>query len=192
MLYPHLARLSILGDRPKAKRKLLRLVLTCLIFVFAGTAGQAQTGTNYSIYANVIYHFTKYVDWPDDRKYGDFVIAIIGDSPLYDQLKSSTANKMAGNQRIVVLKYQSLPSNISCHILFISEEKSFSLKKISEATAGNSILIVSEKEGMAQRGACINLVIVDDHLKLEINRNMIEKRELNIANELLKLGTLVK
>src|SRR5690349_1613319 len=59
---------------------------------------------NYAVYANIIYRFTKYIDWPGSKKTGDFVIGIVGDSPLYDDLKSFIANKTVGDRKIVVAR----------------------------------------------------------------------------------------
>ena len=54
------------------------------------------------------------------------------------------------------------------------------------------MLLVTESEGLARKGACINFVIADDRLKLEINKKNIEQRDLGIATELLNLGTVIK
>lgn len=153
---------------------------------------QAQQPSDYAVQANIIYRFTKYIDWPENKKTGDFVIGIVGDSPLTDELKSFIANKTVGNRKIVVKTFPSSAEAYPCHILFISEDESSSLKKIAARTSGSSLLLVSESEGLAQKGSCINFVIVADHLKLEINKNNIEDRNLNIASELLQLGKLVK
>ncbi len=152
----------------------------------------AQQERNYTIQANIIYRFTKYIDWPKNKKTGDFIIGIVGDSPLTGELKNFVSNKMVGNQRITVKRFSSSPENYNCHILFISEEMSSNIKKIVSRTAGEPILLVSESEGMASKGSCINFVIVSDHLKLEINKNNIEQRKLDIASELLQLGKIVK
>jgi hypothetical protein len=160
-----------------------------LVFVLSASAQQAS---DYTVHANIIYHFTKYIDWPANKKDGDFLIGIIGDSPLYDELQKTMANKSAGGQKIVVKKFSSGEAATNCHILFVSEDKSSSMKKIAAQTAGSSVLLVSEQEGMAQRGACINFVIVSERLKLEINKNNIEQRSMSIASELLKLGKVVK
>jgi hypothetical protein len=116
----------------------------------------------------------------------------VGDTPLYNELKKSIANKMAGNQKIIVKKFSSSVSSFYCHILFIAEEETRIIKSIATRTAGMSVLLVSESEGLAQRGSCINFAIVSDHLKLEINKNNIEQRGLSIASELLKLGIILK
>ena len=152
----------------------------------------AQHEADYKIHANIIYRFTKYIDWPAGKKTGDFIIGIIGDSPLYEDLKNLSANKIVGNQRIVVIKMSPSANSYNCHILFIAEEESSSLKRIAMLTAGASILIVSESEGLARKGSCINFITVDERLKLEINKNNVEQRNLLIASELLELGIIIK
>ena len=163
----------------------------CCILICTRIPAQAQRNP-YAIHANIVYHFTKYINWPEDKKTGDFVIGIVGDSPLYDELKSFVANKTAGSQKIVIKKFPANASAYPCNILFISEEESKSLKKIAAIINDASVLLVTESEGLAKKGACINFTIVDDRLKLEINKANIEHHNLNIASELLSLGILVK
>lgn len=174
--------------------KILLPKIAGLLIVLLVTSPEtsAQQTADYAIQANIIYHFTKYIDWPDYKKSGDFIIGIIGDTRLYDELKKSIANKMVGNQKIIVIKFSSSVTSFNCHILFIPDNESGSIKKIVSRTAGTSTLLVSESEGLAKKGGCINFIIVSGHLKLEINKNNIEQRELSIASELLQLGKIVK
>ncbi len=169
---------------------LLWLLLIFLLAPFS-RAG-AQQGPDYAIHANIIYHFTKYIDWPDNKKSGEFIIGVVGDTPLFDELNKNIANKMVSYQRIVIRKFSSSASSFDCHILFIADEESGNMKKIAYRTAGNSVLLVTETEGLAQKGGCINFSIVSEHLKLETNKNNIELRDLSIASDLLKLGKIVK
>jgi hypothetical protein len=155
-----------------------------------GTHGQHET--DYKIHANIIYRFTKYIDWPVISKAGDFTIGTIGETQLYDDLKSLCVNKTVGNQKIVIVKMSPSANSYDCQILFICEEESSSLKRIAMLTAGLPILILSESDGLARKGACINFITVDEHLKLEINKNNIEQRNLQIASELLQLGIIIK
>jgi hypothetical protein len=163
------------------------------LVLFAGLSARAQQTMDYSVHANIIYHFTKYINWPDDKKTGDFVIGVVGDSPLYDKLKNlSDLNKTVGTQKIVVKKYSQSAQSFNCHILFIGEDESSSLKRIAANTTASSMLLVTESDGLARKGSCINFVIADDRLKLEINKKNIEQRDLGIATELLNLGTVIK
>jgi YfiR/HmsC-like len=168
------------------------LFLLFIFFIQGFSRAEAQYESDYAVHANIIYHFTKYIDWPENKKSGDFIIGVIGDSPLYDELNKNIANKMVGFQRIVIKKISPSVAFFNCHILFIADEESGSMKKIVSRTEGTSVLLVTETEGLAQQGGCINFCIVSDHLKLEINKTNIGLRGLSIASELLKLGKIVK
>jgi hypothetical protein len=168
------------------------LCLPALFFFLGLPKIHAQQVMDYAIQANIIYRFTKYIDWPESKKTGDFIIGIVGDTPLSDELKNFIANKMAGTQKIVIKKISSSAESYSCNILFISEDESNNLRKIAAKTAGSAILLVTESDGLARRGSCINFVLAGDHLKLEINKKNIEQRDLSIASELLNLGIIVK
>ncbi len=169
--------------------KTIGLVVILLLFA---SGIRAQQNTDYAVQANIIYHITKYINWPDNKKTGDFIIGIVGDSPLYDQLKITLANKKAGTQNIVIKKISSSAASFTCHILFLSEDESDNIKKINSRTSGHATLMISESEGLARKGACINFAIAEDKLKLEINKHNIEDRGLDIASELLQLGQIVK
>ncbi len=45
---------------------------------------KAQDEINYAVYANILYRFTKYIDWPDDKKNGDFVIGLVSRHIYFD------------------------------------------------------------------------------------------------------------
>ena len=179
-----------LFQRPSRLCKGIILLIVLLVFSFMDAISQHTM--DYSVHANIIYHFTKYIDWPKNRKSGDFIIGVIGETPLFDELKKITASKKALNQKIVIRHFSPSQTTYDCHILFLSEEESGSLKKIASRTESNAVLLVCEEEGTASRGACISFKVVSERLKLEINKNNIDQRNLNIASELLHLGTIVK
>lgn len=180
-----------LGSAGLIKFTIKKVYLGALI-LFSFSKLYAQDELDYSVHANIIYHFTKYVNWPSNKNTGDFVIGVAGETPLVDELKKAVAGKRAGGQNIVVKKFSASASSFNCHILFISDVASPSLKKIVSATADDPVLLVTENPGFAKKGSCINFIITNDKLKLEINKNNIQQRGLQIASELLQLGVLVK
>ncbi len=177
--------------RPYA-HSIYRMLTIVAITLCANLQLYSQANMDYAVHANIVYRFTKYIDWPENKKQGNFVIGIVGDSPLYDELRSFSSNKSVGQQKIVIKRLSASEASYNCHILFIAEDKSGSVKKIAATTKGTSTLLVSESDGLARKGSCINFVLIEDHLKLEINKNNIEERDLSIATELLSLGILVK
>jgi len=159
--------------------------------LFLTTHCSAQQATDYKVHANIIYRFTKYVEWPENKHAGDFVIGIIGDSPLYEELGTLTTNKSVGHQKIMIKKLSAGAASYTCQILFIGQEESRNLKRVALLTADQPVLLITEENGLAKKGSCINFIIVDDRLKLEINKNNVLSRNLNIASELLKLATII-
>jgi hypothetical protein len=164
------------------------LILPLLLF----SLFEAWAQNAYAVHANIIYRFTKYINWPDDKKTGEFVIGVIGDTPLFDELQNFTSKRSPAGQPIVVKKFSASASAYNCHILFVGDDESENVKRIAGTTAGTPTLLVTEAEGLSRKGACINFILVDDHLKLEINKTNIERRSLDIASELLNLGIIIK
>jgi hypothetical protein len=151
----------------------------------------ASAQVDYSVYANIVYRFTKYIDWPDRMKNGDFVIGIIGESEIYEELVSITRNKKVNGQPIVIKRLSPNAKSYNAHILFIADEESNSTRYIAGVVSGKGTLLVSERHGLVERGACINFIVIGDNLKLEIGKTNIERQNLNIASELLSLGKIV-
>lgn len=179
-------------QRKKTPGKWRYKAILIIAFLLFSHLYEAWAQNAYTVHANIIYHFTKYINWPDEKKTGEFVIGVVGDTPLYDELKNFTSKRSAAGQPIVVKRLTSNASAYNCHILFVDDESSNSIKRIAASTAGTPTLLVTESEGLSRKGACINFVLVDDHLKLEINKANITSRSLDIASELLNLGIIVK
>ena len=173
------------------KKYTILSALLIVLMAFAATALKAQA-TNYSAHANCIYGFTKYVNWPDEKRIDDFVIGVVGDSPFIEKMIKIASLKMVGNQKIVIKKFSSLETKYDCHILFINECENERIKQINDFTRGKSILIVTEFDDHAPEGSCINFLLSDNNkIKLEINTANLEKRNLKVASELLGFANIV-
>jgi hypothetical protein len=152
---------------------------------------EATDLSNYTVHANIIYRLTKYIDWPDESNSGEFVIGIIGESPLFEELSALSKGKKVGNQPIVVRYLSPDAQSYKAQILFISENQSGNLKRIANITEGHPTLIVSERNNLISKGSCINLKVIGEQLKLEFGKSNIERRNLKVASELLRLGVIV-
>lgn len=136
-----------------------------------------------------LYNFaSKYIEWPTPYKEGNFVIGILGETPLMSELNTVTAAKKVFNQSIEIKKFNSSSEITKCNMLFIPFDKSDALQDVINKMKGSSTLIITEKEGILKQGAIINFVSVDGKLKFETNKTEIEKREIRIAADLLKLS----
>lgn len=172
-------------------RFLICAFITCILFICSSSNCKAQE-TNYKAYSVYVYNFIKYIEWPKEYRTGEFVIAVIGDSPVTADLKVLAATKKANGQTIVIKKYASVADVEKCHVLYISSGKSSVLKAAMEKTKNSSTLVIAEREGLAKKGAGINFVTLeDDTLKFELNKKAIETHNLKISMMLVSMGLLV-
>ncbi len=166
------------------KKILLSLVLA------AGISGAAKAqDVDYRIHSVFLYNFTKYVQWPAAAQSGDFVIGVVGDSPIYAELMRVTNGKMAGTQKIVVKKFKPSDAVDGCHMLFVPSDANFD--KVQAKVAGKPVLVITEKAGLAQKGSSINFVVRDNKWRFELNENATRSAGLKVASELSKLAIAV-
>lgn len=173
---------------------MLKRLLIVSFFALLGLRSQAQLADPVAkIKVMFLYNFTKYIEWPQDYKQGDFVIGILGTSSenVTKELEKLAITKKAGIQNIVIKTYNSVAEIEKCHMLFIPEGKSTSLDDAMAKCRKTSTLIVTEKDGLAKKGSAINFVVKDNKQNFELNKGNIERYNLNVSSSLLSLAIQV-
>ena len=167
------------------------MLIACMM-LFGGNNSCRAQDVNYKAYSVYVYNFIKYIEWPQEYRTGEFVIAVIGDSPVTAELRNLAATKKANGQTIVIKKYASVAEVERCHILYISSAKSSVLKQAIEKTKNTPTLVIAEREGLAKKGAAINFVTLEDEtLKFELNKKAIDAHKLKVSTMLISLGLVV-
>ena len=165
-----------------------KFLLILLIAAFAEKA-KAQSGQGEAaLKAVFIYNFTKYIDW--DNMGNEFVIGVIGNSPIENALIEIAKNNTIKNKRIVIRHYARPEDIRTCQILFIAKRSSYTLSSILHET-GRGVLTISEEDGYSRQGTAFNFVIREDKLKFEANLKAIDDAGLKASSQLLKLAIIV-
>jgi hypothetical protein len=134
----------------------------------------------------------KYIEWPENKTQGDFVLGILGDSPVVAELEKLAATKKARGRTIVIKKFTSIEQVTDCHLLYVTSSKSSLIKPLRELCKNKAMLIVGEREGLARKGAALSFVTLeDDVLKFDINKAEIEQHSLKIPGNLILLGLVI-
>ena len=161
-----------------------------LMFLLGRSQKVYSQDVDHKAYTLFLYNFMKYVEWPSTD--GDFIIGVVGESPVKKELQELAKNKKAKGRQIVVINIANANDALLCNMVFIPSSKSAELKPLLEKVKGKSVLIVAEREGLAKKGASISFVIDDDDaLKFDINKSALDSHSLKIASMLIKLGFLV-
>lgn len=154
---------------------------------------QDPNSSNAKIKATFIYNFTKYIDWPDKYKEGNFVIGVLGTSAFYNDLATLLNTKTVGSQRFEIKSFTNAESLTGiCHILFVPAENSALLPEVVKKLKGKSTLIITEKSGLAKQGSAINFVVENNKQRFELNKSNIEKYNLKVSTTLTSLAIQIE
>lgn len=111
------------------------------------------------------------MEWSTSKQSGDFVIAVIGDTPITSHLKSMAAVKKVGVQNIVIKKYSSASA--------VAKGEQY------------KALVVTENSGNARKGAGMSFVTVGGKEKFEVNESSISKNGIKVSTKLVQMGIKV-
>ena len=154
---------------------------------------QDPNNSNTKIKATFIYNFTKYIDWPEKYKEGNFVIGVLGATSFYNDLTALLTKKSVGKQIFEIKSFTNVESiSGNCHILFIPIVNSGMMPDVLKKMKGKSTLIVTEKSGLAKQGSGINFVVDNNKQRFELNKANIEKYDLKVSSTLASLAIPVE
>lgn len=168
-------------------------IFSIIFFLFCTGFSRIQTSddTNAHIKVTFIYNFTRYIEWPLELKQGNFIIAVIGTTPLFTELGRMQGRTTRGNQKFAVNKYVSVNSIEKCHIIYVAKDQRHKIAEIVKRFKDKPTLIITEAPGLIEKGAGINFVIKDNKHGFEINKANIAAHGLSMASNLANFATRV-
>jgi hypothetical protein len=171
------------------KSAVLKLFLVGMLLVLGILSSSAQQ-LDYRAQSLYIYKFTKFISWPEEKTKGDFIIGVYGNSPIMEELKlMASIKKAAKDQNIVVKEITTEDDLMQYNIIYVASSKSRQIRSLSEQIGSQPVLIVAEREGMAYKGATISFLITNyEILKFEVDVDQLERQQMTISEDLIKLG----
>ena len=164
-----------------------RLFFTIFLFSILANISYGQSGISQA-QANFIYNFTKFFDWPQTEKTGDFVIGVLGSKDLASNLEKVTSGKKNVTQNIVIKSYNSIDQVSKCHVIFVSSLKSNNIANIHSKT-GVHCLIISDSNTAIAKGAIIQFVLESDRLKYEFSKGNALKHGLKFHSKVSEMAS---
>jgi len=161
-----------------------KMMIVFALLIASVTVVKAQSTDVERAKSKFIYNFTKFFQWPNSERSGDFVIGVMGSNNLYNDLQDYTQGKKVITQDITVKKFSNADDVNNCHLLFVSKYKVGQLDKLSDKATSNTLLISDSDRGI-DKGAAINFVLVGNRLRFEFAAS-------NAMNSGLKFSSRIK
>ncbi|MBT1696585.1 DUF4154 domain-containing protein [Fulvivirgaceae bacterium PWU4] len=151
----------------------------------------AQDRPIHEVYSMMVFNFTKYVQWPDHTAAGEFVIGVVGNADVYATLNTWYGGKPRGSKTYVIKKFNSSDEITDCHVVFIDKSKSGEFDAINNKVKGKGTLVITDKNGLGEKGSGINFKTIDNKLKFELNQKALEASNLKVSGALSSMAILI-
>lgn len=169
-------------------KKLQTLIAVAL---FVSGSAFAQERPIHEVYSMMVFNFTRYVQWPDQASSGEFVIGVIGNSDVYNTLNGWYGGKPRGSKTYVIKKFNNASEVTDCHVLYIDKSKSFEFDAANNKVKGKGTLVITDKNGLGEKGSAINFKTVDNKLKFELNQKAVDASNLKVSGSLSAMAILI-
>lgn len=173
-------------------RRAVSILFLAAILMSLGSPVQQKPDTRVRLKALMIFQFATQIDWPKKYKEGSFVVGIYGNDELFEAVKKSHSTKSVGNQPLKILKFSSQEEIKKCHILFIGEKKSSSVKSLVSKYKSSGTLVISEYATGLKDGAIINFVVSNNQNRYELSKTNAQKQDLVINSKIIGYAIGVK
>lgn len=167
-------------------------LLIALIFSL-GTYSNAEQPADYTVKAAYIYSFLKFIDWPENslpKDGANLTLCSLGGSPLNYAVKALNGRNIQ-KRTIEVREVHPSDDLSSCNVLVsggVRADQSSSLfKKLDQ----QPVLTVGESPNFARDLGIIGFTIVDDRVKLEINLDRAQTKNIKLSAQLLEVAERV-
>jgi len=171
----------------------IRLVLIGVLGSIAMSYRPPDFDPNAKLKALFIMNFTRYFEWPEAKKSGDFVIYLIGqNASLTNDLKALAQKKKVGAQNIIVVNHTKMEKNQLAHMIYFTNE--LELQPISDAASklrNKGVLLISEKPDACRSGSCVNFIYLENKLKFEYSYSNAVKTGLKTNDDFKTLAATV-
>ena len=186
------------GLRAHARASLFAFCALLCISPFFAAAAFAQNADSISreqsIKAAYLYHLTKFVDWPKDHQHsiGETInLCVYGDS-AFNQFLQHIESRSAKGRPIKLIKLVDKKSPESrCEIVYFSNKDQAEVELV-QAYNQQATLTVSEQPDFLDSQGMVAMVLINNHIRLQINHTLAKQAGINMSANLLEVAALVK
>lgn len=158
------------------------VLLLSILSIFNNPREEAKVKALY------INSFMRNMEWPSEKSDDKYVIAVIGEPLLVEQIRSLTNNQLINNKAVEVMTYRPDIKLREINILCLSKESEKELTEFKKLAVQHSVLLITEFKSALEKGAAINFITQNGKLGFELNTSTLQKAQLKASKNLLKMA----
>ena len=174
------------------------LVVVALLVALAGGRGAAAESSavgEYELKAAFLPKFPLFVRWPAaafPASGTPLIIGVLGENPFGRHLEEAVGGKIVDGHPLKVQLCRDAQEAGHCQIVFISGADPKALAGSLSQLTGNKVLTVGDAPGFASQGGMVNLITINQKVRLEVNLEAIQSAGLRMDPQFLQIAKVVK
>lgn len=169
---------------------LLRRLLLLLFLSSTVAVAMAQQSQSNAIIAALNYNFAKYADWPDMETKPSIQLCYFTDS--FRHSFSTLEDKIIFEKPVSVRQLKDIEQASGCELLYIDRSERAILQRLFVHLGNKPILTVSDINGFSDEGGMIEILQVDNKFRFKVNLTRMQRANLAMSSQVLKLAVEVK
>jgi len=145
------------------------------------------------IESDMLYNFTKFVEWPGSAL-GEggvpVVVGVWGDDGLVPVLEAALRNKTIYGHPVVVRRLDSGADPRSCAVLFVGASDRKEIARIVQSVKRSPVLTIGEVVQFSRLGGVIAFIRDGNRIRFEINLDAADRAGLQVSSKLLRLAAV--
>ena len=180
-------------------RRITRSISACILaLAISQVPAPAQEAPEYQIKAAMLYKFALFVQWPSGTFAGPvspFIVCVLGKDPFGPWLNHEMGGTLAGKHPVEIRHIEKSEDAAACQMVFISRSERPRLKKALAPLKKTHALLISDISPVNEfclDGGMIDLIIVHNKVRFELNATLAEKKGFKIGSTMKRIATSVK
>lgn len=168
-----------------------RSVFIFLVFFLHFSISKSQS-VEYSLKASFIEKFARFTEWETNVTGENFVIAVLGRSPFYNELGDMAKKTKINGLPVKVIYLKNIEEANACQLIFICSSERKNIPDIIKFIENKNILLIGDTPGYCEQGVHFNFYLESNNtVHFEINVKALEKSKLKPDMHLLSIGKII-
>jgi len=167
-------------------------VLLAVLLGLCATLTHAAVFSSDAVKAAFLYRFASYVEWPPDAPSAPFVIAVVGDEGVAQQLDALLPRMSVHGQPVEVRRVTRASDLDGVHILYVGPGPMTRTRSLRAAAASRPVLLVTDDQDGINGGGVINFIETNRNVRFEISLLAADRARLRIDSALLSVAARVE
>ena len=155
-----------------------------------------QKYTEYEVKAGYLFHFTRFVEFPEgtfQTPETPIIIGIYGNQRISNIIIKTLEGKTADGRKLIFKQFNRVREISDCHILYINKTSNNEIVEVLKVVNLKPVLTVGDDiEGFCQMGGIINFLPQYSHKRFEINNSKAKRKNIIISSKLLALANIIQ